>query len=58
MQKVSSRKLTAKMLIAMAAAIVCGAGVIALRENLTASGNAAAWNTHQQSALCGHLCRR
>ena len=45
MQKTSSGKLTVKMLIAMVAAIICGVGVIALRENLTASGNAAVWNT-------------
>ena len=45
MRKTSSGKLTVKMLIAMVAAIICGVGVIALRENLTASGNAAAWNT-------------
>ena len=45
MQKTSSGKLTLKMLIAMVAAVFCGVGVIALRENLTASGNAAVWNT-------------
>ena len=43
MQKNHSRKLTVKMLIAMAAALVCGLGVIALRESLNASGNTGAW---------------
>lgn len=43
MQKNHSRKLTVKMLIAMAAALVCGLGIIALRESLNASGNTGAW---------------
>ena len=45
MQKKNSKNLTTKMLIAMVAAVICGIGVIALRENLTASGNTATWNT-------------
>ncbi|MBR3270404.1 MAG: dicarboxylate/amino acid:cation symporter [Clostridia bacterium] len=45
MQKQGARKLTVKMLVAMVAAVVCGLGVIALRESLTAAGNTAAWNT-------------
>ncbi|MBQ4506132.1 MAG: dicarboxylate/amino acid:cation symporter [Firmicutes bacterium] len=45
MQKNGSRDLTAKMLIAMAAAVICGLGVIALRESLISGGNAQTWNT-------------
>ena len=45
MQKKNSKNLTTKMLISMVAAVICGVGVIALRENLTASGNTATWNT-------------
>ena len=45
MQKQGAKKLTVKMLVAMVAAVVCGLGVIALREALTGAGNAAAWNT-------------
>ena len=45
MQKKNSKTLTTKMLISMVAAVICGVGVIALRENLTASGNTATWNT-------------
>ncbi len=45
MQKQGARKLTVKMLVAMVAAVVCGLGVIALREALTGAGNTAAWNT-------------
>ena len=33
------------MLIAMVAAVVCGLGVIELRESLAAAGNTDAWNT-------------
>ena len=45
MQKKNSKNLTTKMLISMVAAVICGVAVIALRENLTASGNTATWNT-------------
>jgi len=45
MQKQGAKKLTVKMLIAMVAAVVCGLGVIALRESLAAAGNTDAWNT-------------
>ncbi len=45
MQKQGAKKQTVKMLIAMAAAVVCGVGVIALRESLLAAGNTQAWNT-------------
>ena len=45
MQKPGARKLTVKMLIAMVAAVVCGLGVIALREALIGAGNETAWNT-------------
>lgn len=44
MQKQGAKKQTVKMLIAMAAAVVCGVGVIALRESLLAAGNTQAWN--------------
>lgn len=45
MQKQGAKKKTVKMLIAMAAAVVCGVGVIALRESLLAAGNAQMWST-------------
>ncbi len=45
MQKKGTRQLTVKMLIAMAAAVLCGLAVIALRESLTGSGREAVWNT-------------
>ena len=45
MQKQGAKKLTAKMLIAMVAAVACGLGVIALRESLTAAGNVQTWET-------------
>lgn len=44
MQKQGAKKQTVKMLIAMAAAVVCGVGVITLRESLLAAGNTQAWN--------------
>lgn len=40
-----SKNLTVRMLIAMIAAVVCGVGIIFLRENLLASGNADTWST-------------
>ena len=45
MQKKGAKKLTVKMLIAMVAAVLCGLGVIALRESLMGSGKEAVWNT-------------
>ncbi|MDO4852101.1 MAG: dicarboxylate/amino acid:cation symporter [Clostridia bacterium] len=45
MQKKDAKKLTVKMLIAMVAAVLCGLGVIALRESLMGSGKEAVWNT-------------
>ncbi len=45
MQKKGAKNLTVKMLIAMIAAVLCGLGVIALRESLLGAGNEAAWNT-------------
>lgn len=44
MQKQGAKKQTVKMLIAMAAAVVCGVGVITLRESLLAAGNTQTWN--------------
>lgn len=43
MTKKSSNKLAARMMIALAAGLIFGLGMILLRENLTANGNAGLW---------------
>ena len=44
MSKKSSKKLAAKMMIALLLGLVCGVAMIALRESLNANGNASVWN--------------
>lgn len=45
MTKKSSNRLATKMMIALVLGLLAGVGLIALRENLNANGNAALWNT-------------
>lgn len=44
MSKKSSNKLAIKMMIALIIGLVCGVGLIVLRENLIASGSGETWN--------------
>lgn len=45
MSKKSSNKLAAKMMIALVIGLLCGVGLIALRENLNANGHSELWNS-------------
>lgn len=44
MSKKSSNKLAVKMMVALILGLVCGVGLIFLRENLNANGNAELWS--------------
>ena len=45
MKKENSNKLAVKMMIALILGLVCGVGLIFLRENLNSSLNTDVWNT-------------